>query len=196
MFFRFILIVYIIILIAACTPDTTPSLPTASPTDISATLTPQPESPQADCDLNAVMSWEMRFQPTLTDDVEAAQRQRDSYAARPFPPCAAEAQVHALAAYNAVIRAAQARAVGDDDAYAEAVAEYSAAQQRYFGAVSQLNPTQSIPPTAVEPVLVDCPSLTATCSELTCAQAYACLAAGNTSLDQDQDGIPCENICE
>lgn len=191
MFFRFILTVPIIILIAACTPDTTAATATTLPTPNSALPTPQPE-----CDLNAVMSWEMGFQPTLTDDVEAAQRQRDSYAARPFPPCAAEAHGHGLAAYDAVIRAAQARAAGDETAYAEAVAEYSAAQLRYFEAVSQLNPTQSIPPTAVEPVLVDCPSLTATCSELTCAQAYACLAAGNDSLDQDKDTVPCENVCQ
>ncbi|MCU0464967.1 MAG: hypothetical protein MUF38_10415 [Anaerolineae bacterium] len=190
MFAQLILIVPIIILITACTPDISAAAPPALPTQNVATPTPQ-----RDCDLNAVMSWEMVFQPTLTDDVEAAQRQRDTYAARPFPPCAAEARDHALAAYDAVIRAAQARASGDDDAYAEAIAEHSAAQQRYFAAVSQLNPTQSPIPTVVEPVLVDCPSLTATCSELTCAQAYACLGAGNDSLDQNKDTVPCENVC-
>ncbi|RMG88416.1 MAG: hypothetical protein D6712_03690 [Chloroflexi bacterium] len=40
-----------------------------------------------------------------------------------------------------------------------------------------------------------CPSLGATCSELTCEQAYACLAAGNRRLDRDRDGVPCESIC-
>ena len=40
-----------------------------------------------------------------------------------------------------------------------------------------------------------CPSLSATCSQLTCDQAYACLAAGNSRLDGDGDGVPCESIC-
>lgn len=40
-----------------------------------------------------------------------------------------------------------------------------------------------------------CPSLSATCPNLTCAQAYACLAAGNNSLDRDDDGMPCESVC-
>lgn len=38
---------------------------------------------------------------------------------------------------------------------------------------------------------VTCPSLTFTCDLLTCAQAYACLTGGNTSLDPDGDGLPC-----
>jgi len=29
----------------------------------------------------------------------------------------------------------------------------------------------------------------------TCAQAVASLKAGNTKLDKDQDGIPCEPLC-
>jgi hypothetical protein len=37
-----------------------------------------------------------------------------------------------------------------------------------------------------------CPSVTYTCSQLfTCQEAYACLAAGNVSLDPDGDGVPC-----
>ncbi|MEM6280573.1 MAG: SH3 domain-containing protein [Chloroflexota bacterium] len=40
-----------------------------------------------------------------------------------------------------------------------------------------------------------CPSISANCSALTCSQAYACLAAGNRSLDRDSDGIPCETVC-
>ncbi|MBK8135125.1 MAG: SH3 domain-containing protein [Chloroflexi bacterium] len=37
-----------------------------------------------------------------------------------------------------------------------------------------------------------CPSVTYTCSQLfSCQEAYACLAAGNLSLDPDGDGIPC-----
>ncbi len=34
------------------------------------------------------------------------------------------------------------------------------------------------------------------CSQMTsCEQAKACLAAGRDSLDRDNDGVPCENIC-
>jgi hypothetical protein len=40
-----------------------------------------------------------------------------------------------------------------------------------------------------------CPNLSATCSQLTCDQAYACLRAGNSRLDRDHDGVPCENVC-
>jgi hypothetical protein len=39
-----------------------------------------------------------------------------------------------------------------------------------------------------------CPSTGFTCPQLfTCQEAYACLAAGNLSLDPDGDGIPCED---
>jgi hypothetical protein len=42
-----------------------------------------------------------------------------------------------------------------------------------------------------------CPNVTFTCSQLlTCAEAQACLAAGNLSLDPDGDRIACEeNLC-
>jgi hypothetical protein len=40
-----------------------------------------------------------------------------------------------------------------------------------------------------------CPSTDALCSQLTCEEAYACLAAGMTRLDRDRDSIPCEDIC-
>ncbi len=40
-----------------------------------------------------------------------------------------------------------------------------------------------------------CPDIKASCSALTCAQAYACLAAGHRGLDNDHDGIPCESVC-
>lgn len=41
-----------------------------------------------------------------------------------------------------------------------------------------------------------CPNVGATCSQLSsCAEARACLAAGNTSLDRDHDGVPCESLC-
>lgn len=54
-------------------------------------------------------------------------------------------------------------------------------------------PTVAVPPT--QDTSTSCPNTHATCSQLTCAQAYACLAAGNGTLDQDGDGKPCETKC-
>jgi len=59
------------------------------------------------------------------------------------------------------------------------------------GPTSPLNPTAPPPP----PSGATCPNTSSTCSQLTCQQAYACLAAGNKSLDRDHDGVPCESIC-
>lgn len=64
-------------------------------------------------------------------------------------------------------------------------------------------PTSSGPPfagtsneTPAAPAGPVCPGLSLTCEQLTsCDQANACLTAGNFSLDSDQDGIPCENLC-
>ncbi|MCS6871428.1 MAG: phospholipase D-like domain-containing protein [Anaerolineae bacterium] len=42
----------------------------------------------------------------------------------------------------------------------------------------------------------ECPDLTFTCAQLTsCEQAVACLREGNTRLDRDGNGIPCEALC-
>lgn len=45
--------------------------------------------------------------------------------------------------------------------------------------------------------MIMCPSVLYTCAQLlSCEEAQACLAAGNTSLDPDLDGLPCEeNLC-
>lgn len=40
-----------------------------------------------------------------------------------------------------------------------------------------------------------CPNLSFVCGQLTCAEAQACYNAGNTALDQDGDGQPCDFIC-
>lgn len=63
---------------------------------------------------------------------------------------------------------------------------FSRMQGETFGIGSVAPPVQ--PPSA-------CTDLSATCSQLTCAQARACLSAGNQSLDADGDGVPCESIC-
>jgi phosphatidylserine/phosphatidylglycerophosphate/cardiolipin synthase-like enzyme len=40
-----------------------------------------------------------------------------------------------------------------------------------------------------------CPDLDYSCAQLTCAEAAACLAAGNERLDQDGDGLACNARC-
>lgn len=60
--------------------------------------------------------------------------------------------------------------------------------------VAPAQPAQPAVPTTA-PGIAGCPGLNYTCSQLTCEQAYACLAAGNKGLDRDGDGVPCESIC-
>lgn len=41
-----------------------------------------------------------------------------------------------------------------------------------------------------------CGNLPRTCGQMTsCAQAQKALQCGNTRLDRDKDGVPCESIC-
>ncbi len=57
-----------------------------------------------------------------------------------------------------------------------------------------LKPASTLPP---PPAGIACPGIRLTCTQLkTCAEAYACLKAGNTRLDADKDGIPCESLCQ
>jgi hypothetical protein len=56
----------------------------------------------------------------------------------------------------------------------------------------------SPPQRFVVDVLVECPSLSLNCSQLTtCEEAQMCLNAGNFTLDPDGNGVPCEanNLC-
>jgi uncharacterized protein YraI len=57
-------------------------------------------------------------------------------------------------------------------------------------------PAPNVTPSG-ESVPSACPSTAFTCTQLfTCEEARACLAAGNFSLDADNDGIPCEeSLC-
>ncbi len=59
-------------------------------------------------------------------------------------------------------------------------------------------PSQGRPAATVAPPAgVACPGIRLTCTQLkTCAEAYACLRAGNSRLDADKDGIPCEALCK
>lgn len=44
---------------------------------------------------------------------------------------------------------------------------------------------------------LSCDALPNTCGQMTsCEQAQAALACGNTRLDQDKDGVPCEALCQ
>jgi len=55
--------------------------------------------------------------------------------------------------------------------------------------IPELTPGGGIPPTTV------CPSLAFTCFQFfNCDEARACLQAGNFTLDEDGDGVPCEGI--
>lgn len=58
-------------------------------------------------------------------------------------------------------------------------------------------PTPGLLFTPTPPVGTVCPSLAFTCLQLiSCAEAQACLAAGNFTLDPDNNGIPCqETLC-
>lgn len=61
-----------------------------------------------------------------------------------------------------------------------------------------LTPVATVPPagapTATPQVTVPCPSTAFTCSQLfSCEEARACLAAGNRTLDENNNGIPCED---
>lgn len=68
----------------------------------------------------------------------------------------------------------------------------------------KVNPTSSInteledipqsQPTTILSSASSCPS---TCNKMaSCAQAKQCLAQGDTNLDRDGDGIPCETLCK
>lgn len=49
---------------------------------------------------------------------------------------------------------------------------------------------------ALTPGVSACPNVSFTCEQLaSCEQAIACLQQGNTALDGDSDGVPCENLC-
>ena len=75
--------------------------------------------------------------------------------------------------------------------------------QTVFGPSLQLDPSGQViiappqPPAFFTPIPpgggVICPSLAFTCAQLvSCAEAQACLAAGNFTLDPNNNGIPCE----
>jgi uncharacterized protein YraI len=60
-----------------------------------------------------------------------------------------------------------------------------------FGGIGGIVPTQTGTVSQIG-APASCPSTAFTCSQLTSQEAVACLAAGNTSLDPDGNGIPCE----
>jgi uncharacterized protein YraI len=67
------------------------------------------------------------------------------------------------------------------------------------GAATSSTPIATVAPstgaTATPSSSVACPSVAFTCSQLfSCEEARACLAAGNRTLDENNNGIPCEEI--
>ncbi len=63
------------------------------------------------------------------------------------------------------------------------------------GGVSPSPATRSTKSTKKPGVAGSCPGLNYRCAQLTCEQAYACMAAGNQNLDGNHDGIPCNSKC-
>lgn len=47
------------------------------------------------------------------------------------------------------------------------------------------------------PASTSCDNLPRTCKQMTsCEQAKRAYRCGNTRLDRDKDGVPCENLCK
>lgn len=64
-----------------------------------------------------------------------------------------------------------------------------------IGGTSSTDVSSNSPTTSQTGAVGSCPNMRATCGQLTCDEARACLAAGNTSLDSDGDQKPCETMC-
>ncbi|WP_227430391.1 excalibur calcium-binding domain-containing protein [Psychrobacter sp. I-STPA6b] len=61
---------------------------------------------------------------------------------------------------------------------------------------SKPKPTPKPQPVKTAPSSNNCAGLPRRCSDMSsCEQAYQALRCGNTRLDRDRDGIPCESIC-
>ncbi|MBA3874768.1 MAG: hypothetical protein H0X30_37035, partial [Anaerolineae bacterium] len=53
-------------------------------------------------------------------------------------------------------------------------------------------PVNTVATPVTNTTAVVCPSLAFTCTQLTCSQAAACLAAGNFALDPNGNGTACD----
>ncbi len=149
------------------------------------------------CDHTDLMVWVSAFDPVLDVSPEDALRRREAFAALPFPDCARPARSHAVNVYELAYQYAEQSQRNDgrvdEEALNTLIQELDAERDKYYEALALVSPLS--PTAAAFEVLVQCPSLTATCQQLeTCAVAYACLAAGASGLDANGDGVPCEQV--
>jgi hypothetical protein len=168
--------------VAGCQPQATPDAPW--------TVT--------DCDHTDLMVWISAFDPIVDISPEEAVQRLEAFERLPYPTCARQARSHALNTYELAYQYAEQSQRDqervDEQVLNTLIQELDAEMENYHAALARVLPRS---PTAnPAEVMVQCPSLTATCPELlTCAQAQACLAAGNRDLDANGDGVACDDRC-
>lgn len=184
---RYWLIILIVVL-AGCTGVGAPV--------VADDLLPPDDLMSETCTAEQVTAWQLRFYPviaTMTGD--EIRQMRDAFTALSYPRCVAVARGKALEVYENAARAADARADNDPREYEFSTLQ-DAALKAFWDEMNKIRLDPNTFFTSVPSQSVSCPSTTATCSELTaCSQAFACYLAGNTALDSDGDGTPCENHC-
>jgi hypothetical protein len=111
------------------------------------------------------------------------------------PRCLAVARSHALEVYDNAAKAVEARTRNEVIEESDYRRREDLAAQAFTREIQTIGGRLSPRPTPMPTETVPCPDQTYACSRLSCAQAYACLLDGNTSLDGDGDGIPCEMVC-
>lgn len=146
------------------------------------------------CTYDNLLTWELSFYIADTTNVTLLEAELARFRDRPFPECARAARGYALQAYDFAIRAARAAQMGDMAAHGRYLRDKEHAISEFENEMQQQHPEPIVESTAID-IEVICPSQSATCQQLTCAQAYVCLKEGNTRLDRDRDGVPCESIC-
>jgi hypothetical protein len=179
----------------------TPTLMAEVAEDTASTYTPvwrpsplPSNAPPLPCTYDHLLTWELSFYIADTTNVTLLEAELARFRERPFPECARAARSYALQAYDFAIRAARAAQMGDVAAQGMYLRDKEHAISEFENEMQRQRP-ESIPEAASSGIEVVCPSQSATCQQLTCAQAYACLKDGNTRLDRDRDGVPCESIC-
>lgn len=175
---------------AGCTP--------AAPIEV--TLSPSslnlPSSTPEPCNLEDVTAWLMRFH--WPSDAMTAQDIRNLAATleQTTPPrCLAVARSHALEVYDNAAKAAEAQARNDIAQESDYRRRADISADAFTREIQTIGGRLSPRPTPMPTETAACPDQSYSCSYLSCAQAYACLLDGNTSLDADNDGIPCEMVC-
>jgi len=207
--FRWLIFLGLMSLLVACNGGVAPTVsPTndSEPTSTSiSSLTFEGVSGERvkGCDANLLAIWEPKFYfPSDMTDLDEINRIEQAFKALNYPECVAQARTHALQAYAAVARLAEAKAVATatpGNNMATEIRTYEtnllAAMSAFEIAMSAIVIEQPSLPTPVPTDVVPCPNLSYTCSQLSCAQAYACQLDGNDKLDGDENGVPCDSIC-